>query len=64
MIHEYGEPLWNGTDRGKGKNSEKTLSQCKEEELLALLINLLIIISVMNYPCRAEASSRVSVPCL
>jgi hypothetical protein len=28
MIHEYGKPRWNDIDRGKRKNSEKTLSQC------------------------------------
>jgi hypothetical protein len=28
VIYEYGEPRWNDTDRGKPKNSEKTLSQC------------------------------------
>jgi hypothetical protein len=27
MIHEYGKPRWNDTDREKPKKSEKTLSQ-------------------------------------
>jgi hypothetical protein len=52
MMHEYGEPRWNDTDRGKEKNSEKTLSQCKEE-LLALLINLLIIIYGYELPVQS-----------
>jgi hypothetical protein len=28
MIYEYGEPWWNDIDRGKLKNSEKSLCQC------------------------------------
>jgi hypothetical protein len=28
VIHEYGEPRWNDTDRGEQKNSKKNLSQC------------------------------------
>jgi hypothetical protein len=28
VIYDYGEPRWNDTDRGKQKNSEKTLSKC------------------------------------
>jgi hypothetical protein len=27
MIYEYGELVWNDTDRGKPKNSERNLSQ-------------------------------------
>jgi hypothetical protein len=27
MIHEYGDPQWNDTDRGKPKNAEKNLFQ-------------------------------------
>jgi hypothetical protein len=29
MMYEYGEPWWNYTDRGKPKESEKTLPQCQ-----------------------------------
>jgi hypothetical protein len=28
VIHEYGGPRWNDTDRVKLKNPEKNLSQC------------------------------------
>jgi hypothetical protein len=28
QIYEYGDPMWNDTDRGKLKNSEKNLFQC------------------------------------
>jgi hypothetical protein len=27
VLNEYGEPRWNDIDRGKPKNSEKSLSQ-------------------------------------
>jgi len=29
QTYEYGQQRWNVTDRGKEKNSEKTLSQCQ-----------------------------------
>jgi hypothetical protein len=29
MIYEYGERLWNDTDRGKQKNLEKIMYQCR-----------------------------------
>jgi hypothetical protein len=28
IMYEYGEPLWNDTDKGTPKNSGRNLSQC------------------------------------